>query len=295
MLKNGIIDIIGKITFMFLFPLALCPRLEAAIMNPTSRATKILFILIAGLMLVTACQPEAAPTEPPAPVTESSSSSAASSGATDNATAINQNILLDPALAEDADSMMLNQYLYEGLVTLDASGSPQPALAESWVVSDDGLAYTFVIRSNAAFSDGTPVTPDDVVNNVTRWLDPASPLRGTGQYAYWEEYFLGFLDEKDADGRPVSPVDGVQKVDFNTVIIHLNRPVPDLLTLLANPAFAIIKTDALAAGNYGTQNSTIISSGPYMVTAWTDTGLTLSPNPSYWGSAAQVELEFTWR
>ncbi len=257
---------------------------------------QIVFSLLATLMLLTACQPGATPEAGQTPATNTpATGGSASSEPAAGATTISRDILLDPALAQDADSSMINKYLYEGLVSLDASGNLQPAIAESWVVSDDGLAYTFVIRSNAAFSDGSPITPDDVVNNVTRWLDPESPLRGTGNYARWKEIFLGFLGEKDAEGRPVSPVDGVQKVDFNTVILHLNRPVPDVLTLLADPAFAIIKTDALAAGSYGTASSTIIASGPYTVSSWTDSGLVLSPNPSYWGNVAQANLEFAWK
>jgi len=107
---------------------------------------------------------------------------------------------------------------------------------------------------------------------------------------------LGFHGEKGEDKRPKSTVDGIQKVDFNTILIHLNRLEPNLLTYLADPAFAILKTDALAADSaYGGRNSAIISSGPYIVSSWTDEGLTLSPNPKYWGTAPQDDLKFVWR
>ena len=91
-------------------------------------------------------------------------------------------------------------------------------------------------------------------------------------------------------------MDGIQKVDFNTVLIHLNRLEPNLLTYLADPAFAILKTDVLSADSaYGGRNSTIISSGPYVISSWTDSGLTLSPNPNYWGEKPSNDLKFIWK
>ncbi len=262
--------------------------------------SRILTLLLSFVFLLTACQPQTEstppateqPTQPPtqAPAVE------AAPVETESPAAINPNITLDPALTQDVDSLMVSQYVYEGLVSLDASGNPQPALAESWVVSDDQLDYIFKLRTNAAFDDGTPITPDIVAENFNRWFDPQSPLHGNGNYATWQEIFLGFHGEKGEDKRPKSTVDGIQKVDFNTILIHLNRLEPNLLTYLADPAFAILKTDALAADSaYGGRNSAIISSGPYIVSSWTDEGLTLSPNPKYWGTAPQDDLKFVWR
>jgi len=271
-----------------------------SIMSTYLTQSRILTFLLSIVFLLTACQPQAEstppateqPTQPPtqAPAVE------AAPVETESPAAINPKITLDPALTQDADSLMVSQYVYEGLVSLDASGNPQPALAESWVVSDDQLDYIFKLRANAAFDDGTPITPDIVAENFNRWFDPQSPLHGNGNYATWQEIFLGFHGEKGEDKRPKSTVDGIQKVDFNTILIHLNRLEPNLLTYLADPAFAILKTDALAADSaYGGRNSTIISSGPYMVSSWTDEGLTLSPNPKYWGTAPQDDLKFVWR
>jgi len=263
--------------------------------------SRILTFLLVSLFLLTACQPQAESTplateQPPtlpstqAPVVEESPV------VPQGPAAINPNIILDPALTQDADSLMVSQYVYQGLVSLDASGNPQPALAESWVVSDDQLDYIFTLRASAAFSDGTAVTPDVVAENFNRWFDPQHPLHGNGNYAAWQETFLGFLAEKGADKRPVSTIDGIQKVDFNTVLIHLNRLEPNLLTYLADPAFAILKTDTLAADSaYGGRDSTIISSGPYLISSWTDDGLTLSPNPKYWGDKPTEDLKFIWR
>jgi len=263
--------------------------------------SRILIFSLAFLLLLAGCQPPAESTpiateQPTLPPTQAPAAADTSPVQAESPTAISPNITLDPALTQDADSLMVSQYLYEGLVTLDANGNPQPALAESWEISDDQLDYIFKLRSNAAFSDGTPVTPDIVADNFNRWFDPQSPLHGNGNYATWQEIFLGFHAEKSADKRPISMVDGIQKVDFNTVLIHLNRLEPKLLTYLADPAFAILKTDALAVDSaYGGRESTIISSGPYVISSWADDGLTLSPNPKYWGTAPTEDLKFIWR
>ncbi len=253
-------------------------------------------LLLAFIMLLTACQP-ASPT-----ATEVAQPTEAAVVATQPPVPaealppqISADINLDPALAQDADSLMISQYLYQGLVRLGEDGQPHPALAESWVISDDQLDYIFTLRPTAAFNDGTPITPDIVADNFNRWFDPQSPLRGSGDYAAWGRTFLGFHSEKGSDDRPKSSVDGIQKVDVNTVLIHLNRPVPELLTYLADPAFSILSPSALASGNYGGSDSTIISSGPYVVSSWTDEGLVLGPNPSYWDVKPTSELKFTWR
>jgi ABC-type transport system substrate-binding protein len=263
--------------------------------------SRILTFLLTFAFVLTSCQPPAESTpvateQQPTPLPTQAAPAEVSPTQTESPTALNPDIMLDPATTQDADSLMVSQYIYEGLVSLDADGNPQPALAESWVVSDDQLDYIFTLRANAAFSDGTPVTPDVVAENFNRWFDPQHPLHGNGNYAAWQETFLGFHGEKTEDKRPKSMVDGIQKVDFNTVLIHLNRLEPNLLTYLADPAFAILNTSALAADSaYGGSDSTIISSGPYVVSSWTDAGLTLSPNPKYWGTKPQEDLKFIWR
>jgi ABC-type oligopeptide transport system substrate-binding subunit len=264
-------------------------------MTPYLTPSRIPTFLFVSLFLLTACQPKTVATDTPISSPTQAPSSMASPAPTENLNIISAKITLDPALTQDPDSLKVSQYLYEGLVSLDSSGNPQPALAESWVISDDQLDYIFKLRGNAAFSDGTLITPDIVVDNFNRWFDPQSPLHGKGNYAAWQDIFFGFHGEKGVDMRPKSQVDGIQKVDFNTVLIHLNRLEPKMLTYLANPSFAILKTDALAADSaYGGRNSKIISSGPYVISSWTDAGLTLGPNPKYWGTKPQVELKFIW-
>ena len=212
-----------------------------------------------------------------------------------NVMAVKRDISLDPAKTTDEDSLLVSRYLYEGLVTVDAEGNVQPGIAESWTISDDELDYIFEINPKARFSDGSRITVDDITNNFNRWFDPKSPYHGDGNFPNWLNRFLAFNGERGADDIPVSQVDGVQKVDTNTFIVHLNRLEPQLLTYLAEPAFAILSPSALENPSYGTRQSTIISSGAYVITSWTDEGMTLTPNPQYWNTAAEGELKFIWK
>jgi peptide/nickel transport system substrate-binding protein len=264
-------------------------------MNTKTHQYRLSVFALFLAFLVSACQPKAAATEQPeASLTPAATSSETIPGGS-SPMAVSKDIFLDPALAQDKDSLMISEYLYEGLVVLDATGDVQPGLAESWVISDDQLDYIFTLRPGAVFSDGTAITPDIIADNFNRWFDPKNPLHKDGEYTAWENTFLGFLGEKDENDRAKSSVDGIQKVDSSTVLLHLSRPVPETLTYLANPAFAILNTNVVALGEYGTQDSQITSSGPYVVSAWNDEGLVLAPNAEYWDTPPTGNLNFTWR
>ncbi len=89
---------------------------------------------------------------------------------------------VNPLLALSDADRDLTTLTYAGLMGIGADGSFVPVLAESYSVSDDGKTYTFILRANATFSDGTSVTADDVVYTVEKAQDPGlkSP-----EYANW--------------------------------------------------------------------------------------------------------------
>jgi ABC-type transport system substrate-binding protein len=204
---------------------------------------------------------------------------------------------LDPAITQDADSLLISGYIYEGLVSLNSKGEPQAALATRWEISDDGLDYIFYLRPDVKFHDGSLLTADVVLANFNRWFDAKDPLRGKGNYAAWLEAFKGYRGELADNGTPKSNFDGIEKVDNLTVLIHLSRQEPDLIKILAQPAFAIIQTGSLAVQgeNYGTSQGSAIGTGPYQVGAWTDEGLLLFPHAGYWGTAQTEGLQFSWK
>src|SRR5262245_59542955 len=72
-------------------------------------------------------------------------------------------VSLDPAKASDLPGFIVVGIIHGGLVKLDAELQVAPSLAEEWSVSEDSLTYTFTLRDGITFSDGTPITADDVV------------------------------------------------------------------------------------------------------------------------------------
>lgn len=261
-------------------------------MNSQNIKIKFLGITLVVFLFLAGCQP--AQTEQPEPESTPTVESAPIESEPVEPIEVSADLILDPAITEDPDSLLVSQYLYEGLVRLDENGNVQPGLSESWVISDDQLDYIFELRPGLKFSDGTDITADIIVANFNRWFDPQNALHGDGNFPTWKKIFLAFNGERDSENRALSPVDGIQKVDENTVIIHLNRLEPNLLNYLALPAFTVLKTDALAAGGYGAQGSEIISSGAYIVESWTDEGMNLIPNPNYW-SPVEGEVKFIWK
>lgn len=85
----------------------------------------------------------------------------------------------DPAIAKTQASLRVMELIYDGLVDYNADGVIVPGIAESWKISSSGLTLTFKIRSNARFSDGSDITPEDVVFSLER-----AAASGTMKAAY---------------------------------------------------------------------------------------------------------------
>ncbi len=81
----------------------------------------------------------------------------------------------DPAQVGDASSAAVVAQVWEGLTAFDPAAQVQPALAERWDVSEDGHRLTFTLRPGITFSDGTPITAQDVVDSWLRVIDPSTP------------------------------------------------------------------------------------------------------------------------
>ncbi|MDE1919410.1 MAG: peptide ABC transporter substrate-binding protein [Patescibacteria group bacterium] len=116
---------------------------------------------------------------------------------------------INPLLAISDADRDLSSLVYAGLMGLSGSGDLVPVLAESYAQSPDGKTYTFTLRKNAVFSDGTPVTADDVVFTVTKAQNAAlkSP-----RYADWSGV-------------------NVQALDSHTVRFSLSKPYAPFLGL----------------------------------------------------------------
>lgn len=110
----------------------------------------------------------------------------------------------------------------EGLYTLDAAGSAVPAIATGYDLSEDGLTYTFHLREDAAWDNGTPVTANDFVYAWRRLVDPAT----ASEYAFiMDVAAVKNAAAINAGEKPLEDL-GVKAVDDYTLEVSLELPVP---------------------------------------------------------------------
>lgn len=147
---------------------------------------------------------------------------------------------LDPTLGEDTVSARISYDLFEGLVSFDQQNNVVPGLAYKWKISADGKTYTFYLRDNLKFSDGSPLTSADVVYSLRRLSDPktASPY-------IW---LIANVVNADAIGKSKMPAAnlGVTAPNATTVVISLVNPDQSFLQALTLAEAAIVPQKVIA-------------------------------------------------
>lgn len=169
---------------------------------------------------------------------------------------------LDPSRSGAAGNIETFGQLYSRLLRRNfETGELEPGLAEKWEMSADGMTYTMHLR-DAKFSDGSPITADDVVFSLER-------VR---------------TDKESALPSPLSAVEGTSASDPKTVVIKMKYPLAPLLTNLEIWNIGIVsKADVDKRGVDGAFATVPVSSGPYAVKEWKPgEKLVLMPNPHYW-------------
>jgi peptide/nickel transport system substrate-binding protein len=191
---------------------------------------------------------------------------------------------LDPWSANEPNALIVTRQIFETLVAYEpGSLRIAPKLAESWSVSSDGLAWTFVLRRGVKFHDGTDLDAAAVATNFDRARQVAHPLRGpTGveRFRAYAALFEGFDD--------ASVIARVEAKDTTTVVITTRMPFGPLLADLAMPTFAIVSPKSMRddpAGWSSAASAGASGTGPFLFRpgAW-QTGLqiALERNASYW-------------
>lgn len=183
----------------------------------------------------------------------------------------------DPARMFEPTGQIIDHVIYETLYTFDGSDSttPVPLLATAEEISEDGLTHTFTLREDVTFSDGTPMTADDVVYSLDR--------------------------VQQVKGNPSFLLDGVTvaKVDDTTVTLTTATPDPALPYKLTNPALGVVNSAAVTEAGGSDQpgadtadtaedalNSESQGSGPYQLESFdVQDQVVLTRNPNYWGDA----------
>ena len=235
----------------------------------------VLSLLLMAAMLLTACGPAA--TEPPAgteaPATDAPATEAPAMPVVLKIASSANITTWDPVASFSTEAAYLAN-VYEQLLRINPPGSAEqytPLLAESWDVSDDGLSYTFHLRSGVKFHDGEPMNAEAVKKSIDAAADHA------GASFIW------------------LPLKDVEVVDDLTVKINLTYAAPvDLIASSLYGAWIVSPKalDAAAAAENFWSDGKSYGTGPYLVESYTpDAEIVFTRNEEYWGGWEDGQYE----
>ncbi|MFC4557474.1 ABC transporter substrate-binding protein [Virgibacillus kekensis] len=189
----------------------------------------------------------------------------------------NDSLQLDPSKVTDGESIYVTNQVYDPLVRYKKDSTEvRPSLATEWNVSDDGLVWTFQLRDDVKFHDGTDFTAEDVVYNFERWTT-------SGDFSYYG-YMFG-ASEEDMGGI----IEKVEATGDYEVKFTLSEPNAPFLQTLAMPPFGIASPEAIE--KYGENFfKNPVGTGPFVFEEWIpDDRITLSKNEDYFGETAKID------
>lgn len=171
---------------------------------------------------------------------------------------------LDPNKTSAYFSFEVLENVYDTLVEPDADLTMRPALAESWDVTPDQLTWTFHLRDNVTWHDGSPFTADDVVFTYRR-----------------------IIDEELSNVDKLSAIADIRATDPSTVVLRLKQPSPNLLTNLGGfKGMAIVQRKNVESGQIATHP---VGTGPFSFQGQkSGDSITLTANPRYWAGPPKV-------
>ncbi|MGM0602683.1 MAG: ABC transporter substrate-binding protein [Bacillota bacterium] len=169
--------------------------------------------------------------------------------------------MLDPHMSTTRVDRQVFMSLYDSLVMLDPELNVKPGLAEDWEISEDGTRYTFYLRDDVVFHDGTEFTAEAVKFNFERMLDPE----------------LGSPRKSDLD-----LIEEIEVVDKYTISLELSRAYVPFLSTLTDRAGMMISPAALE--EYGENfSSHPVGTGPFkFVEREMQDRIVLEKNENYW-------------
>lgn len=184
---------------------------------------------------------------------------------------------LDPAFSSDQARIWACNHLYNGLVQLDAHLIPRPCIAKSWEISEDGLIYTFHLRSDVKFHNSPHLPPDrtvkasDFVYSFNRITDKKTASPGS-----WIFQSI----RRDSTGL----VNGFEAINDTTFRIYLRYTFPPLMGLLASTYASVVPFEVVE--HFGKDfRRNPIGTGPFIFHSWYErTALILHKNKNYFES-----------
>ncbi|AKE96632.1 oligopeptide ABC transporter substrate-binding protein OppA [Cronobacter sakazakii] len=198
---------------------------------------------------------------------------------------------LDPHKVESDVEFNIISDVFEGLVAVRKDGSIEPRLAESWE-NKDNTVWTFHLRKGVTWSDGEPITAEDVVWSWRRLVDPKT----VSPYAS----FPGNMNIENAadiaNGKKPTDTLGVKALDDNTIQVTLTQPTAAFLSMLAHPSLVPIDKTAIERfGDKWARPEHFVCSGAYKVTDWVvNEKIVAERNKRYWNDKETVINKVTY-
>jgi len=191
-------------------------------------------------------------------------------------------LTLDPAVSSEMRSHEYVVKLFSGLVRLDENLEPAPDIAQKWEVSEDGRTYTFELRHDVVFHDGTEVTAADVAYS---WERACAPETGSLTAATYLGDIVGVDAVLAGRSRQIS---GVRVIDDYTLEVRIDAPRPYFLFKLAYPtAFIVDRVNVTAGGEWWRRPN---GTGPFRLGRWDENELfVLERNERHHDSVPKLE------
>jgi ABC-type transport system substrate-binding protein len=264
--------------------LAACQPAAPAAAPTQAPAAKPTSAPAAAATTAPAAAPTTAPTAAPAaaPTTAPATKPAASAANTLTFLWGSDTDRLDPPAMTAQEGFIATTAMYEGLVRYKSGSTEvEPALAERWDISDDGLTYVFHLRQRVTFHDGSPLTAEAVAFSFDRSINKDNPLFKDAQGDYG-----GFPFIDDYIGSVVAKVEATGPMD---VTFRLKRKFSPLLSNLSIPPGFVISMEALKKYGKGI-NENPVGTGPFKFVEWKkDDHITVVANDAYWGGKPKLQ------
>ncbi|MGZ4032801.1 MAG: ABC transporter substrate-binding protein [Tumebacillaceae bacterium] len=183
---------------------------------------------------------------------------------------------LDPAKASDTISFDVLTQTNEGLLREGSEGKLVPGVAKEWSVSPDGLTYTFNLRDDAKWSDGSAVTAHDFEYAWKRVLKPQTH----SEYSF----LLAGIKGASMAAKDASQVQ-VTATDDHTLVVNLEHPIAYFADLTTFPVLFPVKQSFVESkgASFGFDASSTMSNGPFKMNAWVSNRYSvLTQNANYW-------------
>jgi peptide/nickel transport system substrate-binding protein len=178
--------------------------------------------------------------------------------------------VVDPIAALDGGAALVARQVFETLVSYrEGTTDIEPALSTRWTVSRDARVWSFTLRDNVHFHDGTALTAADVVASFGRHLDPQATAA-----TVWPALLRG---------RP-GVVKEVRAANARTVEFVLVQPYAPLLTVLAHPGFGVARSVSGADGH-----AALVGTGPFRLVDIASGRVALEAFAGYWGGPPRAE------